>query len=179
MKPITFGLRRIKINRKVLIWGIVLILILIGISSFTYFYRLGKIDLALLMARLALKTEEKEEVPLAEIEEELPIEEEKEIGATPKTYEEEAQAGEGIAHLARKILKKYLEEKEINFNLTKEHKIYIEDYIQNKTGDRWLKLNEKITVSEDLIVEGINQAQKLTPEQLENLKQFSTLVSTL
>ena len=44
------------------------------------------------------------------------------------------------------------------------------------TGDKWVKLKETLTFSEELIVEAINKARQLTPDQLENLKQYSALV---
>jgi len=89
---------------------------------------------------------------------------------------EVAEAGEGITHLARRALKKYLQENPQDFEVTAEHKIYIEDYIQKKTGDGWLILGETLTFSEELIVEAINKDRQLTPDQLENLKQYSQLV---
>jgi len=90
------------------------------------------------------------------------------------------QAGEGITHLARRALKNYLEERPTDFaEITPEHKIYIEDYLAKKMGGGWLMLGETLTFSEDLIVEAIQKARELTPEQLENLKQYSQLVPSL
>ena len=94
-------------------------------------------------------------------------------------YEEVAERGEGITHLARKALKRYLEKTQVSTELTKEHKIYIEDYLQKKTGDRLLQLGEKVSFSEEMIKEAISKAQQLTPQQLENLKQYSALVYNL
>jgi predicted transcriptional regulator len=96
----------------------------------------------------------------------------------PKVYEETAEPGEGITHLARKALKEYLKEKG-GPNLTPEHKIYIEDYLQNKTGDYWLKVGQKLTFSEELIKEAIEKAQTLTQQQLQNLSQYAKLVPEL
>lgn len=100
---------------------------------------------------------------------------------TPPTktliYEETAQKGEGITHLARRALKRYLTERGIN--LTPEQKLYAEDYIQKKTGNYWLKLGEKLTFSQDLIEEAIQKAQSLSPEALKNLTKFVKLVPAL
>jgi len=92
-------------------------------------------------------------------------------------YQEKAGPGEGITHLARKALKEYLTDK--NLGLTAEHKIFIEDYMQNRTGTRLLSLNEEITFSHGLIEEAIGQAQQLTDLQLHNLEQYARLVPSL
>lgn len=96
-----------------------------------------------------------------------------------KTYEETAQAGEGVTHLARKALDNYLKEKGVSFNLTPEHKVYIEDYIKDKTGEKWLTVGETLSFSESLIAEAIQAAENLTPEQLKNLEQYSALIPNL
>jgi len=64
-------------------------------------------------------------------------------------------------------------------NLTPEHKIYIEDYLQKKTGDYWLQVGQKLTFSEELIKEAIEKAQTLTQQQLQNLAQYVKLVPEL
>jgi len=92
-------------------------------------------------------------------------------------YQEKADSGEGITHLARKALKEYLSDK--NLGLTAEHKIFIEDYMQNRTGTRSLGLDEEVTFSRSLIEEAIGQAQQLTDLQLHNLEQYSRLVPSL
>jgi len=122
------------------------------------------------------KTAEEEQIP-EEIASETPeiqfsVQEE-------KKYLEIAQIGEGITHLARRALNQYLQEKPQDFEITPEHKIYIEDYLAKSTGDRWLNLGEEIEFSEVLIKEAIERAKDLTPEQLQNLAQFSQLVPTL
>jgi len=125
----------------------------------------------------------KEKVVLKEtIEEEVGVE----ISETPefilpeeKNYIETAQWGEGTTHLARRALRNYLSEKPQNFEVTPEHKIYIEDYIAKKLGGGWLTLGEKIEISGKLLQEAIDASSSLTPEQLQNLTQFSQLVPSL
>lgn len=90
-----------------------------------------------------------------------------------------AQKGNGITHLARRGLKKYLEEYGGGEKLTKEHKIYIEDYLQNQTGSEYLKIRESRTFSCGLIDEAIAKSLELSPGQLENLKRYSQLVTDL
>lgn len=94
-------------------------------------------------------------------------------------YTEKAEKGEGITHLARKALKKYLQEQDQPFKVTPEHKVFVEDYMAKKLGGRWLKLGETLEFSENLLKEALAKAEKLTPEQLTNLTQYSQLVPAL
>jgi len=168
-----------KIIRQRILIGIVIgIFVLALIAGYFWFQKMGReIDWKVWLGKITLFPEEKEKAPEEVLPEEvLPEELKITLPATPKVYEEIAELGEGITHLARKALKSYLVEKETDLELTAEHKIYIEDYLQKKTGDRWLNLGEKVTFSEELIAEAINMAQQLTPEQLENLQQYSALV---
>jgi len=96
-----------------------------------------------------------------------------------RTYTKTAEAGDGITHLARRALKSYLSESSQGFEVTPEHKIYIEDYIAKQMGNRRLKLGEKLEISGDLLKEAVDEAEALTPEQLQNLTQFSQLVFSL
>jgi len=138
--------------------------------------------------------EEVEEEIIAPVEEETPeeiiapIEEEAEEEAEEITIEEiipegrkeagtiveVAAKGDGVTHLARRALKDYLEDHPQE--LTNEHKIYIEDYLKDRTGSRPLEVGEEIAFSEDLIKEAIDASLELTPEQLKNLEKYSALV---
>jgi len=94
-------------------------------------------------------------------------------------YLEVAERGEGITHLARRALKKYLQENPQPFEVTPEHKVFIEDYTAKQKSGGWLELGEEIEFSEDLIEEALGKAEKLTPDQLENLTQYSQLIPSL
>ncbi len=96
-----------------------------------------------------------------------------------KGYVVAAQKGEGITHLARRALAEYATDKGNCEDLTKEHKIYIEDYLQNRTGTEYLQLEETRSFSENLIEEAIDASRTLGDKQLENLEQFSELVPSL
>ena len=96
-----------------------------------------------------------------------------------KGYVVAAQKGEGITHLARRALAEYQTDKGNGEDLTKEHKIYIEDYLQNRTGTEYLQLEETRSFSENLIEEAIDASRTLGDKQLENLEQFSELVPSL
>jgi len=89
-----------------------------------------------------------------------------------KTYTVSAKSGEGITHLARHALEKYLQETGGGSELTQEHKIYIEDYIQNRTGNEKINIGHTKTFSESLIKEAISSANYLSPKSLENLKKY-------
>ena len=89
-----------------------------------------------------------------------------------KIYTVYANRGEGITHLARRALNEYLQETEEEFGLTEEHKIYVEDYLQNRTGSESIEVNHQETFSESLIKEAILSAKQLTPESLDNLKKY-------
>ena len=91
-----------------------------------------------------------------------------------KKYEEVAENGDGITHLARRALKEYLDGNSVN--LSAEQKIFCEDYIQNRIGEREIKVAESIAISEDLMTEAVNESLTLSPGQLENLKNFTELV---
>jgi hypothetical protein len=102
-----------------------------------------------------------------------------EVKTLVTSYTEKAQKGEGLTHLARRVLSKYLKDHAQSFQLRPEHKIYIEDYLAKEMGYRWLQLGEEITFSADLIQRAINQAQNLTPAQIQNLSQYVPLVPSL
>jgi len=93
--------------------------------------------------------------------------------ASGKIYTVTTKYGEGVTHLARHALGKYLEDLNNGSELTGEHKIYIEDYLQNKTGSQGLEIGHQETFSEDLIQEAISNANKLSPKSLENLSKYT------
>lgn len=190
-KFITFPITKGKLNRKNIVIAIGIVLILVITGGYIFLQKTGRLGeggfreyvqkLGANLSTITQKSKEeenKEEKNIIESEvnkEELQITVPKQTGAV---YEETAGQGEGITHLARRAVKKYLEKTGRGADLTPEHKIYIEDYIQNRTGDRWLDLGEKITFSEDLIKEAVESSRQLTSEQLENLKQFSAQVTS-
>jgi uncharacterized protein YneF (UPF0154 family) len=169
MSPITVTLTT---KRRIFNLGVLLAFVLILVGG--YFLVFREIPGLRVAQVLPEKKVEKEELPEVVI---TPTEK-TEVLAQPKVYEEVAEPGEGITHLARKALKEYLKENG-GPNLTPEHKIFIEDYLQKKTGDYWLQVGQKLTFSEELIKEAIEKAQTLTQEQLQNLTQYAQLVPEL
>ncbi|MDF1498421.1 MAG: hypothetical protein P1P85_03680 [Patescibacteria group bacterium] len=89
-----------------------------------------------------------------------------------KNYTIIAEKGEGITHLSRRALEKYISETKTGAELTKEQKIYAEDYIQNRTGDSKIEIGHQETFSESLISEAISNAQNLSEKSLANLKKY-------
>jgi len=88
---------------------------------------------------------------------------------------EKAGRGDGMTNLARRALKNYLQENPQN--LTNEHKIYVEDYLKDKTGSRPLSVDEEIGFSNDLIEEAIDASMQLDQDQLKSLEKYSVLVA--
>jgi hypothetical protein len=164
-----------RISRRQLVLGIIVVIAILGYLGTRYLQPeiFQKLSAGIFSF---LKTAEEKQVPeemaLETPETEIPVQEE-------KNYLETAQTGEGITHLARRVLKKYLQEKPQDFEVTAEHKIYIEDYLAKSMGNGWLKLGENVEFSQSLIQEAIGKAKDLTPVQLQNLTQFSQLVPSI
>lgn len=91
-----------------------------------------------------------------------------------KEYKVKAARGEGITHLARKALEEYLKGTSENANLTPEHKIYIEDYIQNRIGSYAISVGHEETFKENIIKDAVSNAQNLSPSMLKNLEKYTT-----
>lgn len=88
-----------------------------------------------------------------------------------------AQMGDGITHLARLAISEYLAKEDEA--LTSEQKIYAEDYVQNKTGNEMMEVNQTLSFSKDLIKQAVEKAKGLSNSQIENLKKYSAKVSLL
>jgi len=174
------NIKNIKTKRSRFKWIILISLMLIGFFGYTFRGPLGEfyefiIQEAALVRITRIDEQEKEIAIDVEYQDpELLIEE----ADVVKIYEETAKPGEGITHLARRALSRYLEGNEQKMaELTPEHKVYIEDWLQNRKGYHWLEIGDTITFSEDLIREAIESSLELTDNQLENLKQFTTSVN--
>jgi len=98
---------------------------------------------------------------------------------TGSSFVETAVKGEGSTHLARRALANYLE-KNPDSALTKEHKIYIEDYLRKNVGAKGMvRVGTQIEFSKDLIQKSIEQSKGLTETQLKNLQKYSARMSSL
>lgn len=96
---------------------------------------------------------------------------------TDTAFVETAGKGEGKTHLARRALANYLE-KNPDSTLTKEHKIYIEDYLRKHVAGKGVAIGSSTEFSKDLIAGAIELSKKLSDKQLNNLKKYSARVSS-
>ncbi len=86
--------------------------------------------------------------------------------------------GDGLTHLARKAVQEYLAQNP-DASITKEHKIYLEDYLRKNVASGKIKEGDVRVFSEKLMSDALSKAKNLTPAQLENLKRYSARVSNL
>jgi hypothetical protein len=93
---------------------------------------------------------------------------------TPEGFMEVAQAGDGYTHLARRAATRWLSENQAGYAVTDEHRIYIEDYIQNHLGTSGLEIGDSHTVTFELIREAVAEAGQLNETQLRNLSQYTS-----
>jgi len=89
-------------------------------------------------------------------------------------YTAQAEQGDSITRLARKLVKRYIDEN--GLIVSQEQKIYIEDYIQNSIGDYDLEIGDEISVSTSLISEAILDSQDLNEYQIDYYTNFVELI---
>ena len=90
-----------------------------------------------------------------------------------------AVRGQGETMLARQALADYLS-KNPDSQLTKEHKIYIEDYLRKHnafTGS--VRIGTSVEFQKDLIQKAIGASKNLSGQQLNHLKRYSARVPSL
>lgn len=98
---------------------------------------------------------------------------------TESSFVETAGKGDGSTVLARRALANYLE-KNPDSALTKEHKIYIEDYLRKNIGHKGgVRVGTSLEFSKDLVQKAIAQSKNLNERQLQNLQKYSARVSSL
>lgn len=103
-----------------------------------------------------------------------PIPEAKETDAA---YIEVAARGEGVTHLARKALLRHIAAAKSDYEVTAEHKVWMEDYIKDQVGRTPLALGESVEIQKELVQNAVAEAQKLTDAQRKNLTRYSRLVA--
>lgn len=94
------------------------------------------------------------------------------VESSGDAYKVIAEKGEGITHLARKAIEKYLSENN-DSELTAAHRIYIEDYVQNRIGNEKIEIGHEETISKKTIEEAVSASKKLSPKSLDNLKKYT------
>lgn len=95
---------------------------------------------------------------------------------TESAYIEVAARGEGITHLARRAMLRYVEANAPGYELTAEHKVWIEDALKDQLK-KPLGVGENLTVEKKLIQDAVERAKSLTDAQRKHLQRFSRLVS--
>lgn len=98
---------------------------------------------------------------------------------TGVSFVETAGKGDGLTVLARRATANYLE-KSPDSALTKEHKIYIEDYLRKNVGHKGgVRVGSSVEFSKELVQKAIEQSKNLNDKQLKNLQKYSVRVSSL
>lgn len=90
-------------------------------------------------------------------------------------YKVLAEKGDGITHLARKAIVAYLSEN-ADSEVTALHKIYAEDYLQNRVGSQRIEVGHEETFTKASIEEAIGAAKQLSEKSLDNLKKYETKI---
>lgn len=92
---------------------------------------------------------------------------------------ETAVKGDSTTRLARRALADYLE-KTPDSSLSKEHKIYIEDYLRKHVGHSGpVRIGTSVGFSKSLIQEAIGKSKQLNERQLSNLTKYASRVTSL
>lgn len=89
-----------------------------------------------------------------------------------------AGSGDGVTHLARQALKEYIKT-DSGIKLSAEQKIYIEDYLKDKTSSQKLAIGNSKNFSKDIVKQAIEASQKLNEKQIQNLGKYVKLVPEL
>ena len=91
-----------------------------------------------------------------------------------------ARKGDGLTHLAEQALNEFLlnmtfkEQEEFDGSLNLGQRVYIEDYIKDKTEKKkYYYAGNEVAFSRDLIKEAIRASEKLTEKQIENLSGYT------
>ena len=112
------------------------------------------------------------------VEEVAPVIELPEPSQTEQAFDEVAQKGDGLTHLARRASGRWMSQNQAGYLVTNEHRIYIEDYIKDHMKRHPVSLGQEVAVPFDLIAEAVAAASELNDGQLENLKKYSSKVFT-
>ena len=92
---------------------------------------------------------------------------------TEEGYIETAQKGDGVTHMARRATTRYLNENAPGYELTNEHRIYVEDYLKDHIAKRGIKPGDQITISDQLMKDAVDAAGQLSAKQLHNLTKYT------
>lgn len=99
--------------------------------------------------------------------------------ATSDMFVQKAAAGQGITHLARGALQDYLTSVKPEVDISREQKIYIEDYLKDVVSPQKITPGKELSFSRESIAQAIELSQTLTPKELSNLTQYANRVPSL
>lgn len=88
-------------------------------------------------------------------------------------YQEVAERGDGLTHLARRAASRYLAENTASYTITDEHRIYIEDYIKDQMDKKRVAIGQSELMTFDVLAEAVESASHLTDKQLRNLTKYT------
>ncbi|MCH8748280.1 hypothetical protein IH781_00860 [Patescibacteria group bacterium] len=89
------------------------------------------------------------------------------------SFVEVAEAGDGITHLARRAATRWLSENQAGYDVTNEHRIFIEDFIQNRIGSEGLEIGDTKSIEFSLVADAVTAAGRLSDTELSNLTQYT------
>ena len=98
---------------------------------------------------------------------------------TGDVFIRKAEAGQGITHLARGALQDYLTSVKPQIKVSREQKIYIEDYLKDNVGSQKVTPGKEFSFSRESIAKAIELSQTLAPKDLSNLTQYASRVPSL
>lgn len=122
--------------------------------------------------------QKKEEPKVATPEQPKPTQVQTPVEKTAEGLTVTADRGDSLTTLARKATRDYLSQN-ADDSLTKEHKIYIEDYLRKHVSQGRVKVGESRTFSESMMKDAVAQAKQLNAAQLKNLQKYSARVSSI
>lgn len=96
---------------------------------------------------------------------------------TDAAYIEVAGKGDGVTHLARRAMLRNLGASAPDFEVTAEHKVWIEDYLKDRLGSKSLAIGENRTIEKNLVREAVQKSKELTDAQRKHLQRYSRLVA--
>ncbi len=97
---------------------------------------------------------------------------------TETAFIETAAKGDSATLLARQAIASFLE-KNPDSTISKEHKIYMEDYLRKHVVSGPVHVGTSIEFSKDMIRTALEQSKQLNDRQLTNLKKYSSRAVSL
>ena len=97
---------------------------------------------------------------------------------TDSAYIETAVKGDSLTTLSRKAATRYLASNDAGYQVTNEHRIYIEDYVRKHLAKQPVTVGSQETISFELIKQAVESAKNLNDKQLHNLTKYTHVLNT-